>query len=329
MHAFSPIALFVYARPEHTKKVLSSLALNPEAKDSVLYIFADGPPKEAPSHVVEGIREVRRLIRESSWCGEVRIQESAANRGLADSIVCGVTDVVNRHGKVIVLEDDIAIEPGALAYFNSALEIYEFDESVMQISGFMVRTPFWAPRTGFLRMTTSWGWATWSRAWKNYRGDSALLRREIHEKGHYGFDLDGASFHYEELCRNERGEIKTWAVKWYASVYLRGGLCLYPHKSVVRNLGFDGSGENCEDDESGYFKNIPRGSGFLISRCPIKENSLYLKAMQNSFRYRLQVWTKTRLRNRALRKLRAVLKMRSYFKNLWSVFIPPFIRKKT
>lgn len=306
MSQHAPIALFVYARPEHTRQTLEALAANPEAKDSLLHVFADGPPDEAPPELRARIVEVRRIIRERPWCGEVRIIESNVNRGLADSIVSGVTEVVERHGRIIVLEDDIVLGTGALQYFNEALRLYDADTKVMQISGFMVRCSPWAKRTGFLRMTSSWGWATWARAWKHYDGDAVALRMKVESKSRNAFDLDGASFHFEELCRNETKELRTWAVKWYASVYLADGLCLYPKTAVVRNIGFDGSGENCESDRSNYFRRIPIARSVCLRRRELSEDPIYLDAMRKSFAYRLQVWTRTRFRDRLARKCKAL-----------------------
>jgi len=303
MTNYAPIVLFVYARPDHTRQTLEALALNPEARDSLLYVFCDGPANEATEETRARILQVRSIVREKSWCGEVRIVESEVNLGLAESIVNGVTKVVQKYGRVIVLEDDIALAPCALDYFNRALSMYENEERVFQVSGFMVKIPFRSKPTGFLRMTTSWGWATWSRAWQHYQSDGAELLRKVEARGRTEFDLDGASFHYEELSRNVSGDLKTWAVKWYASVFLANGLCLYPKKSILRNIGFDGSGENCESDSSDYFSNLPVAKRVRLSKCQAEEDLVYLKAMKKSFEYRLKVWTQTRFKDRLKRKL--------------------------
>lgn len=306
MTGYAPIVLFVYARPDHTRRTLEALARNPASRESLLYIFADGATPSASEVTRAKISQVRALLRERTWCGEVRITESEHNRGLADSIVGGVSEVVRRHGRVIVLEDDIELGDGALAYFNRALALYESDEQVMQVSGFMVKTPPWAKPTGFLRMTSSWGWATWDRAWRHYDGESVELLKQVEVRGRSSFDLDGASFHFDELGRNVRGELKTWAVKWYASVFLADGLCLYPRKSLLRNIGFDGSGENCESDISNYFTKLPLARSNRLHRRPMVEDPVYLKAMRKAFQYRLQVWTGTRFRDRLARKWRAL-----------------------
>lgn len=307
MFSHAPIVLFVYARPDHTRKVLRALSKCPEARESTLYIYSDGPAECADEETLRNIAKVRVLLRESQWCGKVHIIESESNKGLAKSIVDGVSEVVRKHGKVVVLEDDIVLASCALTYFNTALDLYEKSDRVFQISGFMVASPCKAKPTGFLRMTTSWGWATWSRAWRVYQHDAESLLRKVEQKGREKFDLDGVSFHHEELSRNVSGDLRTWAVKWYASVFLKEGLCLYPKTSVVRNIGFDGSGENCGADKSGYFGRLPLAKKIHLSEQKLVEDQVYLKAMQDSFRHRLQVWRETRLRDRLKRKLQRLV----------------------
>lgn len=307
MNKYAPIALFVYNRPRHARRTLEALAKNPEAAHSELYVFADGPPHGATDDTLEAVAGVRRVIRERQWCGQVEIVESERNLGLAESIIGGVSRLCERFGRVIVLEDDLDTSPGFLHYMNAALDLYQDDSSVFQISGFMVRAPLLARSTGFLRVSTSWGWATWARAWGQLRTDSSTLRQEIEARDkRHAFDLDGASFHFEELRRNEDGELKTWAVKWYASIFLAGGLCLYPKRSLVRNFGFDGSGNHCENDSSGYFRKLPMASRVKPRRIRIFEDPQYLGAMQRSFNYRLQLWTGTRLRDRLARRLNRI-----------------------
>lgn len=252
MSQYAPIALFVYARPEHTRQTLEALAANPEAKDSLLYVFADGPPDDAAVEVHSRIGEVRRIVRERQWCGEVRIIESDVNRGLADSIVSGVTDVVERHCRVIVLEDDIVTSPGFLDYMNRALDLYDQDARVMQVSGYAYPTDCRSRADSyFLRAMSCWGWATWSRAWRHFESDAAKLLAYWTgepEKGR-SFDLDGSGDYLDQLKANVDARKRTWAVKWFASWMKEGGLCLYPKDSLTRNIGHDDTGENCGTTE--------------------------------------------------------------------------------
>jgi GT2 family glycosyltransferase len=148
---FAPIALFVYNRPVHTRRTLEALARNPEANRSHLYIFSDGPKADASQADLEAIEEVRRIIRERDWCGEVSIAEADRNYGLAQSIRGGVTKVVNQWGRIIVLEDDIETSPGFLDYMNRALEVYNKDAQVMHIGAYVPRSgcPLPLPSTFF------------------------------------------------------------------------------------------------------------------------------------------------------------------------------------
>lgn len=306
MHHPAPIAVFVYNRPAHTLRTLEALASNLLAENTSLWIFADGPPTGAAPGLSAAVEEVRSIIRQRKWCGEVEIIESATNRGLADSIVHGVTMLCGRYGRCIVLEDDLETSPGFLPYMNGALDLYENEPSVFQISGFNVRMPFFPPPTGFLRVTTSWGWATWQRAWRHYNPDVAELYRQVTAKGAAAFDLDGFSFHYDELHQNLTGELKTWAVRWYASVFLQNGLALYPAKTLVRNTGFDGSGVNCHNDETQYHRSLPMARSIRLRRIPAVESRCYLHAMQCHFRDTMKLWTGTRLRDRLKRKLKSI-----------------------
>jgi GT2 family glycosyltransferase len=304
----APIALFVYNRPEHTQRTLEALRENIGSDRSKLYVFADGPKNNIDAEGLQRIAEVRTLIRQDRWCREVEIIEADRNQGLAQSICAGVSSILDTHDRVIVLEDDLETSPGFLGYMNDALELYQVEPRVFQISGFMVRNRPWVPSTGFLRVTSSWGWGTWRRAWAHYRDDADNLLREVEQKGRFPFDLDGHSFHYQELERNVRGELRTWAVRWYASVFLKDGLCLYPRQSLVRNLGFDGTGVHCHDDKSQYHSGLRLASNIDVSKQTIVEDQRYLKAMQSHYRYLLQLWTGTRVRDRLRKKVNRAIR---------------------
>ena len=162
----APIVLFVYNRPEHTRKTLESLEKNDLAKESELFIFADGPKENTTEKQLEKITKTRKIIREKNWCGKISIIEREINLGLDSSVTKGITSVIEKFGKVIVLEDDFILSKNFLKYMNSALDKFENNNSVMQISGYMF--PVEIPEkfdTFFLPFTNSWGWATWKRAW--------------------------------------------------------------------------------------------------------------------------------------------------------------------
>jgi hypothetical protein len=243
--SLAPIALFTFKRPKHTLRTLEALACNPEFTNSPLHVFCDGarrPDEES------AVLETRQLVR--AWPHPHKtIHESPGNRGLAASIIEGVSRLCDSHGRVIVVEDDLVVSPVFLDFLNRALDHYVDEPRVMQLSGhmFAVDFPPGTPEAVFLPFTTSWGWATWQRAWSQFdpdmrafyplRADRAMRRR---------FDLDNAYPYFEMLQKQRAGEIDSWAIRWYLSVFTAGGIVLYPRDSLVSNDGFDGSGTNCD-----------------------------------------------------------------------------------
>ena len=248
MENLAPIALFVYNRPWHTRQTLEALAANEWADRSVLYIFADGAKSEATEEQLAQIQAVRQLIRSRQWCKEVHIIERRRNWGLADNIIDGVTQIVNQYGRIIVLEDDLVTSPGFLRYMNEALELYANEPKVMHISGYMfpVKLPS-ISTTVILPFSWPWGWATWRRAWNYFRYDPHELFFAIcSQQRLYEFNFKDSYPFSSQLEANVIYSLKTWAVRWYASIFLQNGLALYPAFSLIRNIGHDNSGEHCD-----------------------------------------------------------------------------------
>lgn len=242
--ALAPVALFAYRRPEHTRRALASLARNPEFAHSPLHIFCDGARRADEQAAVDATRAVARV-----WPHPAKVlHEAPVNRGLAASIVGGVGELCAAHGRVIAVEDDLVVAPVFLDYMNRALERYADSEQVMQVSGHMfpLELPESCAGAVFLPFTTSWGWATWQRAWAHFDpsmtgfdrlAGSVLLRRR--------FDLDNSYPYFSMLRKQRAGKIDSWGIRWYLSVFVRDGLVLYPRCSLVSNEGFDGSGTHC------------------------------------------------------------------------------------
>ena len=245
MPELAPVALFAFKRPEHTRRTLEALAANPEFSDSPLHVFCDGSRGAGDAVAVSATREVVR-----NWPHPHKsLHEAPANRGLAASIIDGVSRLCASHGRVIVVEDDLVVAPVFLDFLNRALDRYAQEPRVMQVSGHMFNVDL--PPDGsdavFMPFTTSWGWATWQRAWSKFdaemhafgrlQADRALRRR---------FDLGHAYPYFEMLKKQKAGQIDSWAIRWYLSVFMADGLVLYPRRSLVNNEGFDGSGTNCD-----------------------------------------------------------------------------------
>jgi len=243
----APIALFVFKRPQHTRRVLESLARNPEFARSPLHIFADGARRPDDAPIVE---ETRRLV--ADWPHpDKTIHLAPANRGLAASIIEGVGMLCASMGRVIVVEDDLRLAPGFLAYMNQALTVYQDEPSVMQVSGHMYPVrPSLQGSTVLMPLATSWGWATWQRAWQRFDPDMTQFDRLRADKAlRRKFDLDNAYPYFQMLVRQRRGKLDSWAIRWYLSVFMADGLALFPAHSLVSNEGFDGSGTHCGVDD--------------------------------------------------------------------------------
>lgn len=240
MQSFAPIALFVYNRPKHTERTLKFLKQNDLSAESRLFVFSDGAKTEADE---EKVREVRDLLKNIDGFKSVEIIERKQNMGLAESIIAGVSRLVKDYGQVIVLEDDLITSPHTLTYFNDALSRYRKEEKVMHIGAYMYHLKDHnLPQSFFYRAATSWGWATWDRAWQHFEPNIDLLMGQFDGRKKAEFSIDHTMNFWKQMQDFKSGKNNSWAIRWYASIYLKGGLTLNPSQSLVNNIGHDGTG---------------------------------------------------------------------------------------
>ena len=243
----SPILFFVYNRPYHTKQTIEALQKNELASDSKLYIYSDAPKNESAK---QGVEEVRSYIKSIDGFKDITIIEREKNFGLADSIINGVTKIVNRYGKVIVLEDDLVTSPYFLRFMNEALEFYEYEKRVWHISGWNYPIDTKELDDVFLwRVMNCWGWATWKDRWEYYEKNIDRLVEKFSKDDIYKFNLDGVENFWSQVLANRDKKINTWAIFWYATIFKRNGLSLNPAISYVRNIGHDSSGVHCGESD--------------------------------------------------------------------------------
>jgi hypothetical protein len=236
----SPIVLFVYARPEHTRKALQSLAQNKEAIASDLIIYSDGPKNEKTADLVA---EVRTIVAHVSGFKSVTTHFSSGNKGLSQSIISGVSEVLRKYSSCIVLEDDLVLSPHFLSFMNDGLSKYSADSRVASIHGYVYPTQASLPENFFMKGADCWGWGTWKRAWDLFEEDGSKLLEQLKNKGLVNeFDF-GGSHSFSSLLRKQiEGKVDSWAIRWHASIFLQNMLTLYPGKSLVQNIGNDKSG---------------------------------------------------------------------------------------
>jgi hypothetical protein len=161
---------------------------------------------------------------------------------------------------------------------------------MMHISAYMYPQARWPfrkplPDTYAMRVMACWGWGTWKRAWTHFQPSAEDLLSRLQSAGLMDrFNLDGASRTFErQLMMNIENKMKTWAIKWYASILLADGLCLYPTESLVKNTGNDGSGEN-----SGYSQIYDKqwiAAGTVVRPVPISENEEALHRTRWFYRF--------------------------------------------
>lgn len=270
--SLAPIVFFGFNRPDHTLRTLTALSNARLAADSILYIFLDGPKEGASPEMQNRINEVRSVAASKKWCGTVEISVSSSNKGLFRSIVSGVTDIIARHGKVIVLEDDVLVSPGFLEYMNDALDFYANEPRVMHISGYSrpdlsgagIEDP-----TYFFFHTTCWGWATWKRAWDNFNPDPMAVMKKLRGNPKISLlNMDGTFEFYWGLKAISQRKFQSWNTIWHSVVFLNNGLSLHPKYSLVDNIGHDGSGTNCEAGE--LFRNEKLADKVPVTTIPLK-----------------------------------------------------------
>lgn len=274
------MVLFVFSRPEHTRRTLEALCANTLAYKTDLIIYADAARKETEE---TSVRQVRNIVHNIQGFRTVTVIERTYNFGLANNIIDGVTNVCTRFGRAIVLEDDLVTSSYFLAYMNEALVLYEDDQRVASIHGYCYPVKTQLPETFFIKGADCWGWATWKRAWSHFNPNGTDLLGQIKKMGLTNeFDYNGTYPFTEMLQAQIDGRNNSWAIRWHASIFLQSKLTLYPGKSLVQNIGNDSSGTHCTSTDSHdvLLTNRPIRPG----SAPIRESIIARRAFEEFFK---------------------------------------------
>lgn len=247
---YAPVLLFAYNRLKHTKSTIDSLKRNPEAALTELYVFSDGAKDD---NDVLKVEELRKYLHDIVGFKQVNLIFRESNYGLAKNIQGGITQIIDKTEKVIVLEDDLVLSASFLKYMNYALEFYKDKKNVWHISGWNYPIQFKSDEDAFfLRIMNCWGWATWKDRWSYFEKEPANIVKSWSNKDIKRFNLDNRYNFFKQIKWNNTGKIDTWAVFWYATIFKYDGVCLNPSVSLVENAGLDGSGENCSSFDIFY-----------------------------------------------------------------------------
>lgn len=255
MLEYAPVVVFVYNRPNHTEELLDSLAKCRHADKTDVFVFADGPKNEAARENVSNVRSIIRKYEGTSQFSKYSIYESEINKGLAKSVISGVSEIISKYGRVVVLEDDLVVAPQFLDFMNGALEAYEKDETKFAIAGWsypLNELKKYDKDAWLFYRACSWGWGTWGNRWNKVVWD--------HDKAGFEEKLKNPVW-VDKFCRGGNdlpnmlkmqleGKIDSWAVRWNAWAAELNMLTVYPKDAFVVNNGRDGSGVHSHEGQS-------------------------------------------------------------------------------
>lgn len=238
----APIAIFTFNRLEHTKKTIEALKNNDLAKESEIFIFSDGPRNDQEKLKVN---EVRKFINNVDGFKNITVIESKTNKGLAKSVIDGVTDIINKYDNIIVLEDDLVTSKYFLEYMNEALNLYQSRKDIWSISGYTpnIEVPReYQDEVYLIKRGASWGWATWKDRWElNDWNISDYKEFKANKKMVKEFNLAGSDM-APMLNDQMEGRINSWAIRWGYNQFKHHMWTIYPIRSLVKNIGNDLSG---------------------------------------------------------------------------------------
>lgn len=246
----SPIVLFVYNRPDHTKRTLEMLQKNELARDSELFIYSDAPKNDQNK---DEVIKVRECIKPIKGFKKVKIIERDVNWGLANSIINGVTDIVNKYNKIIVLEDDLVTSPYFLRFMNDGLHFYQNDPRIMSISGYTLPpTILKFPKTYSYDIylnyrNSSWGWGTWADKWNLVDWEIKDFNQFLHDPKQQEIFNRGGNDLSKMLISNKEGTIESWAIRFGYAHFKNNMYSVCPRFSYIDNIGHDGTGIHCPE----------------------------------------------------------------------------------
>lgn len=253
----TPVAFFVFNRPELTSKVFHKIR---EVEPPTLFLIADGPRSGVPSDN-ENVSQVRSIITDVDWECDVRTLFSDSNLGVKERIQTGINSVFNDVERCIFLEDDCFPNTDFFRFCQTLLEWYDGDNRVMDISG-SNHLKAWHPDRQdyhFTRFGGIWGWATWRDAWDRYDPEMTKWGDPVFQDRVRDFYGGGSMWEYVELVldRTHKNEIETWDYQWMFAKAINWGLTASPSKNLISNIGFDSDATHTQN-ESSPMSRVPR-----------------------------------------------------------------------
>jgi len=289
----APVLLFTYKRLDTLKKTVRALEANSLSVDSILYVFSDAAKTEKDESI---INEVRRYIKTISGFKTLIIIENETNKGLAISIIDGVTNVLKDYTSVIVLEDDLITTPNFLNFMNTALVEFENKKHVFSISGYsfnLGKDENDQYDAYFLNRGWSWGWATWKDRWDNVDWSIKDYNNFLTDKAKQKSFAKGGSDLNKMLHKQMTGNLDSWAVRWFYNQFNLKGLTLYPVYSKVYNDGFDNEATHTKGSNKRYQPKLDNTNVANFNYPQnVKVDDFYQKKFQNKMGIKSRILSK-------------------------------------
>ena len=254
MDKLAPIALFTYKRLEKLKKAVTSLKNCDLSKNSHLYVISDGPKNKQEKLIVV---KIRKYIKTIKGFKKISIILRKTNFGLSKNIIKGVDQIINKHEKIIVLEEDIVVEKNFLKFLNQSLEIYKNENKIWHISGWNYNLKLKSIFDAYFTKTMNcWGWGTWKNRWKYYEKKPKKIINTWTKEMIKEFNLDNNLNFFSQILRNNSKKINTWAIFWYAVIFENNKLCLNPVSTLSENQGIGKDSTHTKSVEKIYQSKI-------------------------------------------------------------------------
>ena len=251
MRTLAPLAIFVYNRPQVMDKMLKAINVNYLSKYTEAFIFSDGPKNKEDEIKVKEVRKILFDFSNNNNFKDVQIIESEKNKGLANSIIKGVSDLINQYDRIIVLEDDLVTSKSFLTFMNDCLEFYEGNDRVWSIGGVSYDLPSLQNYTQDVYACwrgQSWGWGTWKDRWNRVDWkvtDYAYFLRSLKRK--WMFQRGGQDM-IQSLKMQMNGKIDSWAIRWCYQESKENMITILPKKSLIQNIGWGDESTHCDID---------------------------------------------------------------------------------
>jgi hypothetical protein len=294
----APICLFTYNRLDETKQTVVALQANFLAPQSELYVFSDGPKQEALNHKVQAVRDYLKTI---NGFKKITILESDTNKGLANSIITGVSQILETYSCVIVLEDDLVTTPNFLDFMNQALVFFELTPSIYSINGYSLEQKGIKLDSYYIHFRSfPWGWATWKNRWNLNYFDKKKINQIIQSSPEllYNFKSDNGNDVVKMLKKTLKGEISSWYIRWVFNNYISEKKSLFPAISKVKNIGYSNQATHYSGGISAYKtimdKSFSRKFDFRKTIDITKDDQDFLIFFTKRYKiyYRLKLMTK-------------------------------------